>query len=89
MCCLQHVIVDVDIVSLEGTDTTNLTIIVEKYIKITFYYSTKSAFNIFPTVFSNIYASLLAEKAEVQLPHTQKSRLYFMFLKSPPTKAAR
>lgn len=25
----------------------------------------------------------------LQLPHTQKSRLYFMFLKSPPTIAAR
>lgn len=53
------------------------------------HYPTKSTFNIFPTIFSNISASLLAVKAEVQLPHTQKSRLYFMFLKSPPTIAAR
>lgn len=37
----------------------------------------------------NICAGLLALIAEVQLLHTQKSKLYFRFLKSPPTIAAR
>lgn len=61
MCCLQHIIVDVDVVSLQEMGTSAA---------------------------ESIHKCRLVFNRTEDL-YTKKSRLHFMFLKSPPTIAAR
>ena len=74
MCCLQHVVIDEDIVSLERTDTSVSTNTND---------DTEDKQSLLSTQL------FLFAVITVQLPHTQKSRLHLMFLNSPPTMAAR